>query len=43
VFSEGYHEMYIDYEKDEFISKVYSWIVKMKGVGKTDKRKFLII
>ncbi len=31
--------MYIDYEKDEFISKMYSWITKMKDVGKTDKRK----
>jgi hypothetical protein len=37
VFNEGLHEIYIDFEKEEFFNKVLSWIVKTKGYGKTDK------
>ena len=36
---EGLHEIYIDHEKEEFMNKVLSWILKTKNLGKTDKRK----
>lgn len=39
VVKEGYHEMYIDFEKEEYMNKVFSWINKTKNFGKTDKRK----
>lgn len=39
VMKDGYHEMYIDFEKEEFSNKVFTWITKAKGWGKTDKRK----
>jgi hypothetical protein len=31
--------MYIDFEKEEFMNKILSWINKTKSLGKTDKRK----
>lgn len=38
IFPEGMHEVYIDYEKEEYREKILSWIVKTKSFGKTDKR-----
>ena len=39
TIKDGYHEIYIDHEKDEFMNKVLSWIIKTRSYGKTDKRK----
>jgi alpha-beta hydrolase superfamily lysophospholipase len=39
VINNGYHEIYIDYEKEEFRNKILSWINKTKNLGKTDRRK----
>jgi len=36
----GYHEIYIDFEKEEFRNKILHWINKTKSQGKTDKRIF---
>jgi alpha-beta hydrolase superfamily lysophospholipase len=40
TFKDGYHEIYMDYEKEEFMSKVLNWIKKTRNLGKTDKRKY---
>lgn len=42
MIANGYHEMYIDIEKDKFFEKVLSWILNTRNFGKTDKRKILI-
>jgi hypothetical protein len=34
--------MYLDFEKEEFMNKIVSWINKTKMAGKTDKRIFFI-
>lgn len=38
IINDGYHEMYIDFEKEEFFNKTLSWIIETKNYGKTDKR-----
>lgn len=38
----GYHEIYRDYEKEEFFNKVLEFIQSRYNVGKTDKRKNLL-
>jgi len=38
TIKEGFHEIYIDYEKDEFMNKILAWITKTKNLGRTDKR-----
>ncbi len=43
LIKNGYHEMYIDYEKEEFRNKILSWINKTKNLGKTDRRKYHFI
>jgi alpha-beta hydrolase superfamily lysophospholipase len=43
LIKDGLHEMYLDFEKEEFRNKVLSWINKTKNFGKTDKRKLMIL
>jgi esterase/lipase len=38
TFKEGLHEVYLDFEKEEFKNKIVTWITKTKNYGKTDKR-----
>lgn len=38
LFKDGYHEVYLDFEKEEYRNKILSWIIKTKGSGKTDRR-----
>ena len=39
LFPEGLHEVYLDYEKEEFMLKAYSFITNNLG-GRTDKRNY---
>ena len=38
MIKNGYHEIYLDYEKDEVCKKILEWITASKPFGKTDKR-----
>jgi alpha-beta hydrolase superfamily lysophospholipase len=35
---DGYHEIFNDKERDEYINKIFSWINKNRDAGKTDRR-----
>lgn len=39
VVKNGYHEMYLDKEREEFFEKILIWITENKSIGKTDRRK----
>ncbi len=43
IINNGYHEMYIDIERNEFFSKMYQWIIDTKHIGKTDRRMIYLI
>ena len=37
----GYHEMYLDKEREEYFSKIFNWVCETKDIGKTDRRNLI--
>jgi hypothetical protein len=42
TIKEGYHHLFIDYEKDIYYTKIVDWINSTLKVGKTNKRIHII-
>jgi len=38
IVKNGFHEMFNDVERDEYINKIFTWISKNRDAGKTDRR-----
>lgn len=43
IYDQGFHEMYVDFEREELFKKTLNWIETNKNTGKTDYRKLLFI